>query len=175
MSAQFYKDAACDAIKTALNLDYKAVAVMGDGKPEPRCGEFFCSIWGDDEREQGGGESIDEYFEFTATLTQRFNVPFDKVGKSLLQKATTGLLARARVVGLAIHMNYTVMNAANTALWAATALNVGGFIEPARMKVGRVRWVYSDWFHSDKGGECGLACDVTLNLARRIQTIGSAS
>lgn len=177
MSIHYLMNAVRERLR--LHLLYAATDVdvgAPPGQPPPRCGKVFACIHQGPYTDSGGLMSINEAYGLTVTLTVRINEPFDRLGRDNLQKLTQGVNDRAAAIRLAVHNSYEVLAIANTALWAATALPVGGFIEPLWCEsVDTPSVVGSDWFHSEKGGEVGFACDVRFGRARRVQSLESAS
>ena len=69
-------------------------------------------------------------------------------------------------------MDYTAMNAANTALGAS----VNGFVEPLHFAAMSAPMIKGpDWFSAEDSANppCGLAIELRFQGARRIQTIES--
>lgn len=144
--------------------------VMDDGEPSPRCGDWFYAVHGESFN-NGMQNTLDETYSVTVTVTGKIRQPFDRLGTDLVNKATTGLNDRVQALKY-LHMNYTVMAAANATILAAATGDVYGFCEPLRLASGTLpaRVVGASWFKADPTADlCGLVCDVRFVGARRIQ------
>ncbi len=162
---------------------------MDDGRPPPRCGNFFVSVHGGRSRPgPANSRNLDELFGFSVTLTMRVTVPLDRVGDQQISRNLALELARkqgfnAKVEQLRtyLHMNWrmTVMhgevgrtsNSANDNIAAWGSGTVYGFAEPARY-LGETlpKMVGGEWFASEPDSEdVGVTVELRFEGARRFQ------
>ncbi len=160
-------------------------AIMADGHPEPRCGDWFLAIHGLSPRSEMDN-ALDEYFGFSLTLTARVaGVPLDRLGDKKIatniartQARETGFNARAEQLRAFMHMNWGVLQDANTNLvnLEPGANLVYGFCEPARYR-GRndpPDLVGGEWFAAEPEAEdVGITSELRFEDCRRLQAIAT--
>lgn len=169
---------------------------MDDGRPPPRCGNFFVSVHGGRSKPGNANErNLFELFGFSTTLTMRVTVPLDRVGDQQIARNLAriplaqrlGFNAKVEQLRAYLHMNWkiTVLYGEinppsasandNLAAWITPAqLEAGevyGFVEPARYSGMDVpRLVGGEWFASDpESSEVGIVCELRFDNAKRFQ------
>lgn len=155
--------------------------IMDDGKPPPQCGNLFVSI-----HEAGSTNTslrnLDEYFNWSLTLTQRVTVPLNRVGNMMLAsklarmpgKGQPSFNARVEQLKCWAHMNWTLMMTANANLTSYVPPNVTdfyGFVEPAHFAgTEKPILVGGEWFTvSPESDDTGLKAEIRLEGERRMQ------
>lgn len=175
-----------DAIRAAgFNYGKAESEIMDDGRPPPRCGNFFVAVHGGKSRGTADNQ-LHEHFGFSLTMTMRITVALDRVGDQQIARNVLLELARkqgfnAKVDQLRgfLHMNWriTVLTGQtpasandNVSDWAATG-TVYGFCEPARWQGEEIpRLVGGEWFGADPDEEAnGIVCEMRFDGARRFQ------
>lgn len=178
-----------DGIRGAgMNYDPATCEIMDDGRPPPRCGNFFVSVHGgrsgpgkDNER------NLYELFAFTVTLTMRVVVPLDRLGDQQIARNIAlvplgirqGFNHKVEQLRAYLHMNWQITvlmgqtpNSANDNLIAwGSGTEVYGFVEPARYR-GREepRLVGGEWFSSTPDTEdMGVVAALRFEDAKRFQ------
>lgn len=169
-----------DLIRSGLNYADRECDVTFDGQPPPRAGKVFVAIHRGGRRSTAR-DSIDELYELIVTITLRVNEPYDRLGTDLLEKAAQGMDDRGDALRAFLHMNYDVMNRANTLLITAANItkppqgspNVYGFSEPLGFVSDDIpRLVAGNWFHAaSEAVEVGIVQNLTFGGARRLQPI----
>jgi hypothetical protein len=168
-----------DAVRNAgLGYDYATANVTGpDGRPPPRCGAIFVAV------HQGVNvnefmNSLNDYFDFSITLTMRVVIPFDRIGDQLLAVKTAqekGFNRRCNALKDLLHMNWGMLQDANNYLVTLMpeAPTIYGFCEPAHFANMEVpTFVGSDWFLSEPDDmNVGLKSKLSFTNARRMQAI----
>ncbi len=170
-----------DQLRTGLGLPTTKpllCEVMFDGEPPPGCGKTFYSVHRGP-RDNSCRHSLDETYAANVTITMRVNEPYDRIGTDLMEKAATGMDLQADKVRSLIHMNYTLMNAANAYILsdyvaAGGAGVIYGFSEPLYFQGdGEPRIVGPDWFKADvtesTQAPIGIAQTLRFGGARRLQ------
>jgi len=177
-----------DGIRAAsMNYGHAECEIMDDGKPPPRCGNFFVAIHGG--RSSSGPanqRNLDEMYGFSVTLTMRITVPLDRVGDQQIARnleriplgLRQGFNAKLEQLRAYCHMNWarTVLlnqtpNSANDNLAAWGSGTVYGFIEPAHYnRMETVRLVGGEWFAAEPDAEdMGIVSEMRFDNARRMQ------
>jgi hypothetical protein len=159
--------------------------VMTDGHPPPVCGDWFAAV------HQGASTSnmmnaLDEYFGFNVTLTRRVTVAWDRFGNLVLASKLartlakeTGFNARAEQLRSFLHMNWGILQDANTNLvnFLPNSNQVYGFCEPAHFAgMEQPQFVLADWFSAETpelASQLGIKAELRFEGARRLQAIGS--
>lgn len=175
-----------DHIRSAgFNFGIAECEIMDDGRPPPRCGNFFAAVHGGKDA-NSTRNNLDERYSFLVTLTMRVVVPLDRVGDQQVYRNIARVLVaeregfRAKVDQLRrlLHMNWslTVLTgqtpwSANDNLVAWTSGTVYGFIEPARYTgASDPRLVGGEWFASDpEANDVGVVSELSFEGARRMQ------
>lgn len=174
-------NAVVDTVREAgFGWDKINCAVTPDGRPPPRCVDWFLAVHQDGEHGDMQN-ALDEYYSFMLTLnmvTTKF--PRDRLGETavvsraaLTLAKESGFNARAQQLKTFLHMNWFVIFAANNWLLKLyeQANVVNGFAEPAQ-------WDYTDkpalrggeWLASDPNAQdCVLTAEIRFKDARRLQ------
>lgn len=156
----------------------ESVELMFDGRPAPRCGDWFVAVhegeWRVDEAIGAADLSLPEAFGVTVTVTRKCGVaPFDRVGTDVLAAATKGLLAVCRRVLVCLHMSYRVTDAAN----AAIGTTANGFFHPLVFRGASATVPQGPaWFNArgvKSNPPCGLSRALSFANAQRVQTLES--
>lgn len=160
----------------AERFDWKPPAqieVMHDGAPPPICGDLFVSVHRQSRR-SSDRNSLDVSTGALVTVTRKVSVPYDRLGRSLLEKAKTGLDALTERMFRFLHMNYDLLQRAN-ALWLEEWKNepvvLYGYTEPLSFEGddGDPRIVGADWFQADQGKVAlGVAQELRFGGARYV-------
>lgn len=175
-----------DRIRSAgFNFGVAECEIMDDGRPPPRCGNFFAAVHGAKD-ENSSYNNIDEHYGFSVTLTMRVVVPLDRVGDQQVYRNLARVLIaeregfRAKVDQLRrlLNMNWSLVvltgqtpASANDNLAAWASGTVYGFIEPAHYTGATdPRLVGGEWFASDPdASDVGVVSELTFVGARRMQ------
>jgi hypothetical protein len=136
-----------DAIRGAgINYDAATCEIMDDGRPPPRCGNYFAAIHGFRSRSERDNQLYERY-DGNVTLTMRVTIPLDRVGDKLIslnlarvpQAERNGFNAKAERLRALLHMNWGMVvltgqtpASANDNLSAWATGVVYGFVEPLR-------------------------------------------
>lgn len=176
-----------DAIRASgLGYGVAECCIMDDGRPTPRCGDFFAAVH---ETSAGvGGNTNDnnlyELLGFSVTLTARVNIPHDRLGEQLLARNVPrvqrrGFNLKCEQIRALLHMNWQMVvlqgqtpTSANDNLAAWATGTVYGFCEPTRYRggVGELRVVGGEWFEAEaESDNVGLACELRFADAKRFQ------
>lgn len=165
-----------DLLRSGLGYADRECDLAFDGHPAPRCGKVFLAVHRGGRR-NNARDSIDELYDLIVTITIRVNEPYDRLGTDLIEKAAQGLDDRADAVRAFIHMNYDIMNRANTELMRlaknTSTQNVYGFAEPLGFQSDDKPDIKAgEWFHAQAGPvEVGIVQNLTFGGARRLQPI----
>ena len=168
--------AATTATGGGLAYEQTECDVGWDGRPHPSAGQVYVAI-------APGGIQTDPHmydegradaYEFTTTLSFRIGqLPVDRWGESSIVLATTGLYDRAHAIAALLHMNYTVMNDANTTIGAT----YNGFCECPRFSgMGAPQQQNPEWWWAEgqlHEPPVGLSIEIRFGGAKRYQTIAS--
>ena len=181
-----------DGIREAgLNYDHASCEVMSDGRPPPRCGNFFAAIH-DGMMRSDADNQLNELYDFSVTLTMRLTVPLDRAGDQQIARNITrvplgerqGFYAKAERLRRFLHMNWTMTvrtgqtpNSANDNLAAWATGTVYGFTEPMRFQSMEFpKLVGGEWFSADPEAEdVGIKAMLAFGRARRFQPVTAAS
>lgn len=181
-----------DAIRAArFGYGPAECEIMDDGKPPPRCGNWFVAVHGG--RSSPGpanSRNLDELFGFSVTLTGRVTIPLDRIGDQMIARnlpltinsvpasQRQGFNAKIEQLRGFLHMNWraTVLqgqtpNSANDNIIAWATGTVYGFVEPARYQ-GETEPVLvgSDWLGSDPDAQdFALKSEMRYVGAKRMQ------
>ena len=162
--------------------------IMEDGKPPPRCGNFFVSVHGGKTTPWKGtnDNSLSELYSLTVTLTMRVVVPLDRVGDQQIARnielvplgQRSGFNHKVDQLRAYLHMNWervVLVNqtpgSANDNLSAWATGTVYGFCEPLRWQgTDGPRLVGGEWFGAEPDAEdVGVVADLRLADAKRFQ------
>lgn len=186
-----------DGIRSAgLNYDHATCEIMDDGRPPPRCGNYFASVHSGVMRSERDNQ-LYELYNFMVTLTMRVTVPLDRVGDQQIARnieriplaERQGFNAKADRLRRFLHMNWNVVVITgrtprsandNLALWAIPYPNdttVYGFTEPMRFRsMSTTVLVGGEWFGADpEAEEVGIKADLTFVDCKRFQPVTAAS
>lgn len=182
-----------DGIRAAgFGYDHTNCELMDDGRPPPRCGNFFISIH-DAVIRNSNDNQMHDWYEFKVTLTMRVTVPLDRLGDQQMyinlireEARKKGFYAKAERLKNKLHMNWEMVvqfgnsattgyNSANDNLleWVDSSeqTTVYGFCEPMRfinMEFAKV--VGGEWFASEPDAEdVGVKSTLSFGRCRRFQ------
>jgi hypothetical protein len=172
-----------DAIRNAgFGYDYTACEIREDGKPPPRCGDWFVAVHPLGVKSEWMN-SLNEYFDFAVTLTARCtNVPLDRIGDQLLARKLAedkGFNWRANQISSFLHMDWGVLQDANNWLvrLLPQATTLYGFAEPAHFAgmekphLEGAQWLSGDMPDADGEDIAALVAQMDFAGARRLQAI----
>ncbi len=177
--------------KAGLNYDAASCEIMDDGRPPPRCGNFFAAIH-DGAMASDADNQLNELYSFTVTLTMRVTVPLDRVGDQQMARNITrvplgerqGFYAKTDRLRAFLHMNWQIVvltgqtpNSANDNLTAWSTGTVYGFCEPMRFRsMDMPKLVGGEWFGAEADAEdVGMKAALTFGRCRRFQPVTQAS
>lgn len=160
---------------------------MDDGKPPPVAGNVFVAIHGGKMRPGPANvRNLDEWYDFSATLTMRVTIPLDRVGNQLIarnlalvpQGQRQGFNAKLEQLRAFLHSNWRITvltgqipNSANDNIAAWATGNVYGFCEPARFQGNEVpTLVGAEWLGADPDSQdFAVKSELRFANARRMQ------
>ncbi len=175
-----------DGIRAAgIGYGIAEVEIMDDGRPTPRCGNFFAAIH-DGMMRSDSDNQLNEWYDFSVTLTMRIVVPLDRVGDQQIARNIArvplgerqGFYAKVDRLRAFIHMNWPMVvlpnqnpSSANDNLAAWSTGTVYGFIEPMRFQsVESPKLVGGEWFSAEPEEEAnGIKATMTFGKCRRMQ------
>lgn len=177
-----------DAIIAArMNYDQATCRIMDDGRPPPRCGNYFAAIHGGKSANKGV-RNLDEKFDFSVTLTERVTVPLDRLGEQQMARNIELIplgyrqgfdhkVERVRAFLAGANWRITVLQAqyplsANDNLVAWGHGVSYGFCEPYTYQgtVGPAKLVGGEWFGADpEADDVGIMQELRFGGARRMQ------
>ena len=181
-----------DGIRAAnIQYDQASCEIMDDGRPPPRCGNFFAAIH-DGMTRSTADNQLNELYSFSVTLTMRVVVPLDRVGDQQIARNIArvplgerqGFNAKVDRLRRLLHMNWRMVvltsqtpNSANDNLAAWSTGTVYGFNEPMRFTgVEFPKLVGGEWFGADVEAEdTGVKATLTFDRCRRFQPVTEAS
>jgi len=181
-----------DGIRAAgLNYDQASCEIMDDGRPPPRCGNFFVAIH-DGMMRSDADNQLNEWYDFSVTLTMRLVVPLDRVGDQQMARnliripdgERQGFYAKADRLRAFLHMNWNITvltgktpNSANDNLAAWATGTVYAFVEPMRFHtLESPKLVGGEWFGAEPDAEdMGMKGTLTFWRCRRMQPVTAAS
>ncbi len=182
-----------DGIRGA-NIGYGVAEceIMDDGRPPPRCGNFFASVHGGKERSTDDNNLM-TYYDFSVTLTMRIVVSLDRVADQQVYRnlprldsnsvplaERQGFQAKLDQLRRLLHMNWNMVvvpgqtpPSANDNIINWLTGTVYGFVEPARYAGAEApKLVGDEWFGADPspdGAASGVAAEMSFVGARRLQ------
>jgi hypothetical protein len=173
--------------KAGMNYDAATCEIMDDGRPPPRCGNFFAAIH-DGMTRSDADNQLNELYDFAVTLTMRLVVPLDRVGDQQMARniirvplgERQGFYAKADRLRGFLHMNWAVTvlqsqtpNSANDNLAAWATGTVYGFVEPMRFQsMESPKLVGGEWFGAEPGmTDVGMKSTLTFGKCRRFQPV----
>lgn len=177
-----------DGIRAAnMNYGRAEVEIMDDGRPPPRCGNFFAAVHGGKSRSGSANKrNLHELFDFSVTLSCRISVALDRVGDQQIalnlnrvpDAQRRGFNAKVEQLRSYLHMNWqiTVLTgqtppSANDNLAAWCTGTVYGFVVPAAYQGEDLpKLVGGEWFGADpEATENGIVCEMRFVGAERFQ------
>lgn len=183
-----------DAVRGArIGYGIAECEIMDDGRPPPRCGNFFVAVHGGRSRgTQANDNNLYELYDFTVTLTMRVTVPLDRVGDQQMARNIAlvphgqrqGFDHKVEQLRSLLHMNWkmTVLQgqtpaSANDNLSAWATGTVYGFVEPARYVGAEVpRLVGGEWFAAEPdSADVGMIAELPFSGAKRFQPVALPS
>lgn len=161
--------------------------INDDGKPIPRCGNWYVSVHGGRSHPGPANErNLYELFDFSVTLTGRVTVPIDQLGTAMIARNLAlvplaqrqGFNAKVEQLRGFLHMNWkmTVLQqqtppSANDNLAAWATGTVYGFVEPARYQGAEVPVLMgADWMGAEPDSEdFAIKSELRFTDAKRFQ------
>ena len=164
---------------------------MSDGRPPPRCGNFFAAVH-DGMTRSDADNQLNELYDFTVTLTMRVTVPLDRVGDQQMARNLTrvtlgerqGFYAKCDRLRRLLHMNWGIVvltgqtpNSANDNLAAWNSGTIYGFNEPMRfLSMEAPKLVGGEWFGAAPDAkDVGMASALRFGRCRRFQPVTASS
>lgn len=171
--------------KQVVGFDQATCEIMDDGRPPPRCGNWFAAVH-DGEMSSNADNQLNELYSFKVTLTMRVTVPLDRVGDQQIARNIArvplgqrqGFYAKCDQLRALLHMNWErvvltgrVPPSANDNIAAWSTGAVYGFVEPMRfMSVESPKLVGGEWFGAEPDTEdMGIKSELRFVRARRMQ------
>lgn len=174
MSVEALVDAVVARLRAALSLTDAECGAQPGGVPPHACGQLYVAVHEGDSSNDSA-TSIDERVGVLVTVTMRgAYAPGDRRWQDVLRKPGSGLHPRCRAVRGAVHMDYTVLAAANLAIGA----DADGFVEPLKWRgTSAPEWKGPDWFGAepDPSRLAGVTATIAFEDALRIQANGSTT
>lgn len=177
-----------DSIRAAgMNYDSRSCEVMDDGRPPPRCGNFFVAVHSGRSSPGGANErNLDELFGFSVTLTMRVTVPLDRLGDQQIARnielvplgQRQGFNHKVEQLRGFLHSNWRITvltgqtpNSANDNLSAWATGTVYGFVLPAKYRGEDIpKLVGGEWFAAAPDAkDMGVVTELRFDGARRLQ------
>lgn len=177
MSARALLLAVRDQIRTTYTLDEGQCDLMDDGQPPPRAGELFVAVHPAGSWQNAAPEAdtyLRELFGFHVTVSVKLgHVPVDRKGRAAIldeilstNRPGVALVDRCERLAKILHLNYTIMAAANVYLQANDA-DREPLVKPPRFEVGVGPMKKSpDWWHlptttpTKANAAFGLSCEL---------------
>ncbi len=160
-----------DITKKLMSLNANECEITPEGKPFPSSGDRFFAV----HCSPFSGRSdltLDELFSVNLTISLKgTHIAYDRWGPELLARKTTGLLWYAGLLSSKLHMNYEMMDLANSLILEFTTQN--GYEVPLQFKNADVPTIRGgDWWLAE-ANEPRMGMSITLYFgdANRIQTI----
>lgn len=182
-----------DGIRAAgMNYDVATCEIMDDGRPPPRCGNYFVSIH-NGMISSDADNQLNERYSFSVTLTMRITVPLDRVGDQQIARNIArvplgerqGFYAKTDRLRALLHMNWGMVvvqqnrqpPSANDNLAAWSTGVVYGFCEPMRfISMEAPKLVGGEWFGADpEADEVGIKAEMQFGNCRRFQPVTQPS
>jgi hypothetical protein len=165
-----------DTVRDVLGYDARTCDVRPDGEPPPRCGDVFVAV------HQGPSSNdmmnaLNEYYDWSVTLSMRVTVPQDRIGDQLLARKladAVGFNARAHRLKVLLHMNWLMLGVANNYLVTleTDAEVVYAFAEPAHFADMDIpALIGGEWFGAKGGDNTGLVAELRFARCRRFQAL----
>lgn len=154
--------------------------IWPDGQPPPSFGQRYISVHPTAWRKGPSGDFVRGIFEeysVSCTITRRNPVlPRDRLTTNLFLESLVGLEALAREIMVAVHDNWTVITAANTAISGTDKIIEALWwqdTDPAPVPRG-AEWVWStnpEQYIATQGNYsvCAMSLEVRFGTARRAQ------
>ena len=181
-----------DGIRATSGMNYDAktcdIVADSDGRPPPVCGNYFAAIHSATSRSDADNQ-LQEWYDFTITLTMRVTVPIDRIGDQLMSRniervplaERQGFYAKVERLRARVHMNwgFVVLTGQNPpsandnlVAWAPDGTTVYGFCEPMRYLGSNAPPVLvgGEWFDAEpESEEVGIKVDLLFGKCRRFQ------
>lgn len=176
MSLAALLQAARDTLRSEISLQPIECDVRPGPQPPPVFGQRYVALyatrWVNLTPTMTAG--VDEGYSIAATVTLRTgSIPIDRLGGDLYIRALTGIEALCRQVMVAVHMNYDLMNLANSFLPdASNKLEQPLFWEScdAEPELRDESWVWAKPQDGQAPTTCALTMEVRFGDARRTQS-----
>lgn len=180
-----------DGIRAAsLGYDHASCEIMDDGRPPPRCGNFFLAVH-DGMMTSDADNQLNEWYSFSLTLTMRVTVPLDRVGDQQMARNIArvplgerqGFYAKTDRLRALVHMNWNMVVCTgftppaapsandNLVAWGEAGTTVYGFCEPMRfLNMEFPKLVAGEWFGAEPDAEdVGMKSTLQFGKCRRMQ------
>lgn len=184
-----------DGIRTLSGYGKAECEITDDGRPPPRCGNYFAAVHGGRVRTRGdcNRRNLYEIFGFSVTLTMRVTVPLDRVGDQQIARNLAlvplgqrqGFNHKTEQFRSFLHMNWPMVvltgqtpNSANDNIMAWATGVVYGFTTPASYEGGidSMALVGGEWFDAEPDAEeFGIKAELRFDGAERMQPQFAAS
>lgn len=165
--------------------DAATCEVIDDARPAPNCGNYFVALH-DGMMRSDADNQLNEWYEFSATLTMRVTTPLDRTGDQQIYRNIArvplgqrqGFYAKVDQLRAFLHMNWgrvvltgQTPNSANDNLAAWSTGTVYGFCEPIRfLSVEAPKMVGGEWFGAEPDAEdVGIKATLMFGRCRRLQ------
>lgn len=167
-----YLQAVRDAIRTAYNLDLMHCEVTPDGRAHPDAGEWYYAVHPGSLSNSAQNYRDDTVGLFVTVTLRTDAIMQDRLGAEAVL-GRNGIIARAKALAALIHMNYTIMDAANDLLTnAAAAPGASPFYLPLQLVEAQYLGPKGpDWFFAEgqDAATTGLAVQINFGRAKRVQ------
>ena len=164
-----------DTLRASLSLPPSECDVRPGGQPPPTFGQRYVAVYGVSWANQTPTmqAGIDELYGVAAMVTLRTaQIPVDRLGGEAYIRPLIGIEALCRRVMVAVHMNYDLMNLANSFIPNATHL----FIQPlfwsatdAEPELRDETWVWAKPQEGKAPTICAMTMEIRFADARRPQ------
>lgn len=154
------------------NLSYadKDCDTSIDGRPPPNCGQVFVAVH-PGPRTSTSRECLEEEYTVLVTVTMRVPPSWDRASQETVEKAATGLEARADAIRVAIHRD-CMDNRVRVRADALITGSVNKFVETLMFAGDQpVQEVGPEHFHAEGNKVAGLIMTLTFTSAKRIQSL----
>lgn len=168
------EQAAVDAIRATLGYTADQCGRCFDGRPPPRCGAVYASVWSDGAVSSKSRVSLDQTRGIRVTVTRRLNLPFDR-----WLEHRDEVDARLQAIVALIQrdsLNFAITNAANVlANYGPGNTTRVTFAEAlAYDRTEPWREVGGEWFWAGTAKDAGIAQTALFGKSRSIQAQGTA-
>lgn len=171
------------AITSPATMNTRNVRRMYDGRPEPRCGNWFISVWSKNGRQAQppGRAYLDELFSLKVTITTKFVKPFDRwlEHRDELEQMANTIRALVHKDGLDFNVVRAAMVLASFTWSAANVTDPVGWCEGLVFEgMDDMQDCGPAWFSGKTDApavDCGASQTLRFGKARRIQNSATAT